>query len=60
MKKLFQTGNLFYLTAVVFFIVSLLSRKYAVYLSLAVVFFILGLAARKKNAEKTHENKPKM
>ena len=58
MQKLFQTGYAFFLVAVVFLIVSVLTERFAVYLSLAVVFFILGLAVRKKSSQKPSQDAP--
>jgi membrane-bound ClpP family serine protease len=59
MQKFFQTGYAFFLVAAIFLIVSVLTAKAAVYLSLGVVFFIIGLAVRKKNSQNTSENAPK-
>jgi membrane-bound ClpP family serine protease len=59
MQKFFQVGYAFFLVAAIFLVVSALTGKFAVYLSLGVVFFILGLAVRKKNSQKTSEPTPK-
>jgi membrane-bound ClpP family serine protease len=59
MQKFFQKGYTFFLVAAIFFIVSVLTEKAAVFLSVGVVFFILGLAVKKKNSQKTSENAPK-
>lgn len=59
MQKFFQTGYAFFIVAAIFLIVSVLTEKTAVFLSVGVVFFILGLAVRKKNSQKTSENAPK-
>ena len=55
MQKFFQSGNAFFVVAVVFLVVSVLTGKFAVYLGIGVVFFILGLAVKKKNSQKTAE-----
>jgi len=59
MKKFFDSGYAFFFVAFVSLVVSVLSEKAAVYLSIGVVFFIIGLAVRKKNAQKTIEQTPK-
>ena len=59
MQKFFQTGYAFFLVAAIFLIVSVLTEKAAVSLSVGVVFFIIGLAVRKNNSQKTSENAPK-
>lgn len=58
MKNFFESGNGFFAVSGLFFVVSVLSERSAVYLAIAVVFFILGLAARKKSIQKDRENPP--
>lgn len=58
MQKFFQTGYAFFLVAAVFLVVSALTERVGVFLSLAVVFFILGLAVRKKSSQKPSEPTP--
>jgi len=49
MRKFFESGAAFFGVAVLFIIVSALSERPAVWISLGIVMFILGAAVRKKN-----------
>jgi hypothetical protein len=60
MNKLLPSGNLFFLSSILFLSTAFLSEKSAVWFGLCVVFFIIGLAIRKKHAEKVSEHKAKM
>jgi len=53
MRKFFDSGNAFFLLAILFILISLFAERSAVYISLGALWFILGLAVRKKNAQKS-------
>jgi type III secretory pathway component EscV len=53
MLRFFQQGYAFFITAVIFILISTVAQRPAVYIILGVVFLILGFVVRKEKSRKS-------